>query len=73
MTTIAKTVPNKNMYVNEAFQAKIDALRELLVAEGVDLRDHTGVVRDVVLFRWLVEQELMRRQSIITDGESDKR
>jgi hypothetical protein len=61
MQPTVKTVPNKNMYVNEAFQAKIDELRNHLVANGVDLRDHTGVVRDVVLFRWLVEQERIRQ------------
>lgn len=61
MAQIAKYMPNKNMYVSETFQARIDELRERLVANGVDLRDHTGVVRDVVLFRWLVDQERIRQ------------
>lgn len=61
MTQTAKYMPNKNMYVSETFQARIDELRERLVVDGVDLRDHTGVVRDVVLFRWLVDQERVRQ------------
>jgi hypothetical protein len=61
MPASVKPVPNKTIYVSEEFQRKIDRLKELLIADNVDLTDHTGVVRDAVLFRYLVDEELKRR------------
>lgn len=70
MPTATKPVPNKTIYVSEEFQRKIDRLKKLLIANNVDLTDHTGVVRDAVLFRHLVDEELKRRTTASqqTDG-----
>ena len=61
MQTVEKYMPQKTMYVSKETQDDIDRLKVLLIADGVDLTDHTGAVRDGVLFRILVEQELKRR------------
>lgn len=57
MTTTARTM-KKTMYVSEDLQEKIERLKHLLAAKGVRLHDHTGVVRDAVLYRHLVEEKL---------------
>ena len=58
MQTTAKSM-KKTLYVSDELQEKIDRLKELLTARGVDLKDHTGVIRDAVLYRYLVEEKLM--------------
>lgn len=57
MQTTAKNM-KKTIYVSEDLQEKIERLKGLLEAQGIDLRDHTGVIRDGVLFRVLVEDKL---------------